>query len=155
MCHSVTNYMARLFVQCDQIGRFLQVLGNKLSHKSSQNILVTFWLFLIMSLLCKKCVATFWAIFGRKKLGNFLFHHLVTLVVTMKICPMEQYFANECSNCWQIKGFEISPNLVTLLTKFVELRYLTTKVLHVLGQNVPKPLGYFNMKNSTYHFSSP
>ena len=29
--------------QCDQIGWFLQVLGNKLSHKSSPNILVTFW----------------------------------------------------------------------------------------------------------------
>ena len=29
--------------QCDQIGRFLQVLGNKLSHKSFQNIFVSFW----------------------------------------------------------------------------------------------------------------
>ena len=29
--------------QCDQIGQFLQVLGNKLSHKSSPNILVIFW----------------------------------------------------------------------------------------------------------------
>ena len=29
--------------QCDQIGQFLQVLDNKLSHKSSPNILVTFW----------------------------------------------------------------------------------------------------------------
>ena len=27
--------------QCDQIGRFLQVLDNKLPHKSSPNILVT------------------------------------------------------------------------------------------------------------------
>ena len=39
--------------------------------------LVTFGLFLIMSPLCKKCMAAFWAIFG--KLGNFLFYHLVTL----------------------------------------------------------------------------
>ena len=29
-------------VQCDQIGRFLQVLGNNLSHKSSPNMLATF-----------------------------------------------------------------------------------------------------------------
>ena len=29
--------------QCDQIGRFLQVLGNKLYHKNSPNILMTFW----------------------------------------------------------------------------------------------------------------
>ena len=29
--------------QCDQIGRFLQVLGNKLSHKSRPNMMVTFW----------------------------------------------------------------------------------------------------------------
>ena len=29
--------------QCDEIGRFLQILGNKLSHKSSPNILVSFW----------------------------------------------------------------------------------------------------------------
>ena len=29
--------------QCDQIGRFLQVLGNKLYYKRSPNILVTFW----------------------------------------------------------------------------------------------------------------
>ena len=28
---------------CDQIGRFLQVLGTKVSHESSPNILVTFW----------------------------------------------------------------------------------------------------------------
>ena len=52
-------------IQCDQIGRILQVLGNKLSHQSSPNILVPFGLFLIMSLLCKKCVATIWAILGR------------------------------------------------------------------------------------------
>ena len=35
--------------QCDQIGRFLQVLDNKLSHKSSPNIQLPFWIFLIMS----------------------------------------------------------------------------------------------------------
>ena len=30
-------------VQCDQIGRFLQVLGYKLSQKSSPKMWVTFW----------------------------------------------------------------------------------------------------------------
>ena len=51
--------------RCEQIGRFLQVLGNKLSHKSSSNILVTFWTIpKNVTLLCKKCVATFWANFG-------------------------------------------------------------------------------------------
>ena len=65
--------------QCDQIGRFLQVLGNKLSHKSSPNKLVTFGLFLIMLLLWKSV----WKLFGQfwVELGNFLFHHLVTLNV--------------------------------------------------------------------------
>ena len=46
--------------QCDQIGRFLQVIGNKESHKSKPNILVTFW-----AISFKKCVATFWAILGK------------------------------------------------------------------------------------------
>ena len=30
-------------IQCDQIGRFLQIIGNKLSHKSSPNMMVPFW----------------------------------------------------------------------------------------------------------------
>ena len=47
--------------QCDQIGRFLQVLGNKLSHK----VALIIWWFLGYFLKCKKCVATFWAIFGK------------------------------------------------------------------------------------------
>ena len=37
-----------------------------------------YWLFLITSLLCKKCVATFGQFLG--ELGNFLFHHVVTLI---------------------------------------------------------------------------
>ena len=48
-----------------------------LLEESMSITLVTFGLFLIMSPLCKKCMAAFWAIFG--KLGNFLFYHLVTL----------------------------------------------------------------------------
>ena len=34
--------------QCDQIGRFFELLGNKISYKSSPKILVTFGLFKIM-----------------------------------------------------------------------------------------------------------
>ena len=72
--------MARL--QCDQFRWFLQILGNKLSHKSCPNILVIFGLFLIITISFKKCVATFWA-FLWGNLGNFLFHHLVTLLVCL------------------------------------------------------------------------
>ena len=32
----------KIILQCDQIERFLQVFGNKLSHKSSSNILGDF-----------------------------------------------------------------------------------------------------------------
>ena len=45
--------------QCDQIGRVFTIFGNKLSHPSSPNILLPFGLFLKMSLLRKKYVATF------------------------------------------------------------------------------------------------
>ena len=51
--------------QCDQIGRFLQVLGSKLCHKIVQICWWLFGLFLILSLLFKKFAATFWAIFGK------------------------------------------------------------------------------------------
>ena len=44
--------------------RFGDFLCNKLSHKSSPNYWWLFGLFLIMLLLCKKCAATFWPIFG-------------------------------------------------------------------------------------------
>ena len=65
--------------QCDQIGRFFELLGNKISYKSSPKILVTFGLFKIMQLSCKMICATFWALLGKS--GNFLLHHLVTLIV--------------------------------------------------------------------------
>ena len=44
-----------------------------------------------MQLLCKNDLATFGAILG--KLGNFLFHHLVTLVATNKLAhlPITRY----------------------------------------------------------------
>ena len=60
-------------VQCDQIGRFLKVFGNKISSKSSPNDWQLFGLFWKTSLLCKTALATsyflgnFW-----KKSGYFL-----------------------------------------------------------------------------------
>ena len=45
-----------------RLGKFLQVLGTKLSPKSSPNISVTFGLFPIMSLVCKISV---WLLFGQ------------------------------------------------------------------------------------------
>ena len=70
-----------------RMGDFLQILGNKKSHKSSPNLFVDFlfYLFLIMLLLYKKCVATFRAIFAI--LGNFLFLHLVTLIMCRQSPP--------------------------------------------------------------------
>ena len=58
--------------QCDQIGRFLQAIWRKLSHKMTQIIWRLFGLFLMMSLICKKCEGNLW-----EKLDNFLFHHPV------------------------------------------------------------------------------
>ena len=69
----------------------MQVPGIKLSHKSSPNILMTFGTLYDNVTLCKKCVATFWAFFGGGgKLGNFLFHHLVTLDVTRLMLSSDQ-----------------------------------------------------------------
>ena len=46
-----------LLGKCDQIGQFLQVLCNKVSHKSNQNILVTFW-------AISNNVKSVWLLFG-------------------------------------------------------------------------------------------
>ena len=58
----------------------LQVFGNKLSHKCSQNILLTYWAIsnneTIMLKVCSYFLDNFWG-----KLVNFLIHHLVTLFV--------------------------------------------------------------------------
>ena len=67
-------------VQCDQIGRFLQVLGNKLSHKSCPNILVIFGAISNNVTIMKKVCGYFLGNFPGK-LDNFLFHHLVTLLL--------------------------------------------------------------------------
>ena len=77
MTLAVQNRLLRC-EQCDQIGQFLQVPGNKLSHKSSPSILVAFWdISNNVTILWKEC-GYFFGNFG-VKLGNFLFHQLVTL----------------------------------------------------------------------------
>ena len=57
---------------------FYKFLGKNCLTKVTQIFRCLFGLYLIMSPLCKKRVATFLGIFGGE-LGNFLFHHLVTL----------------------------------------------------------------------------
>ena len=64
--------------QCDQIGRFFKVHGDKKIHNSSPNDWQLLGLFWITSLLCKYCwiffLANLWENFG-----YFLLRHLVTL----------------------------------------------------------------------------
>ena len=59
-----TSFMEHplLLQQCDQIGQFLKILGDKYSYKS------------------KTAMASFWTTFGRN-LGFFLFQHLVTFMI--------------------------------------------------------------------------
>ena len=52
--------------QCDQIGRFLKVLDNKLAYKCSPKTLSTFWAILKRSTLCKNVCGMY--------LGNFWEH---------------------------------------------------------------------------------
>ena len=59
--------------QCDQIGQFLKVHGNKFAYKSSPKTLVTFWAFLKRITLCKNCCDINLGNF-RKHLGNFRKH---------------------------------------------------------------------------------
>ena len=68
--------VARL--QCDQIGRFVKVLGNKFAHKSSWKKIGDFWAILKNINLCKNCCVNDLGNFG-KYLGNFFIQHQVTL----------------------------------------------------------------------------
>ena len=68
----------------------LQLFGNKLSHKSSPNILVTFWaIFNNVSTFYEKVYGYF---LGNFLLGNFLFHHLVTLTGHVVYCLRNHSF---------------------------------------------------------------
>ena len=73
-----SNWWALSYVWCDQIGRFLEILGHKLYNKSSPNV---WWLFgqlwnplLFKSNWKRYILGNFW-----KNLGYFLCQHLVTL----------------------------------------------------------------------------
>ena len=70
--------------QCDQIGRFLKVIGDKISIKSSPNYFSLLGLFWKTSLLCKNCYGYFLGNF-RKHLGYFLLWYLVTLVASKQV----------------------------------------------------------------------
>ena len=83
-------------VQCDQIGRFLKVFGNKISSKSSPNDWQLFGLFWKTSLLCKTALATsyflgnFW-----KKSGYFLLqqkHVFLWLKLSIKVANFRNKF---------------------------------------------------------------
>ena len=50
--------------QCDQIGRFLKILGLKICYKSSPKDCQLFGLFCKTSLLCKNCLGYFLGILG-------------------------------------------------------------------------------------------
>ena len=64
--------------QCDQIGRFLKVLGNRISSKRSRNDWQLFGLFWKISLWCKNCIGYFLGNFWQK-MGYFFLQHLATL----------------------------------------------------------------------------
>ena len=67
-----TAHYCKLSLQCDQIGRFLEVLGNKISSEKTK-WMATFWGFWKASLLWKTALATFWATFG-KNWATFYFN---------------------------------------------------------------------------------
>ena len=70
--------VATAVAQCDQIGRFLKVFGNKFSLISSTNVWRLFGLFEHRRFLSKNCCGYFLEYFW-KNLGEFSFQHLVTL----------------------------------------------------------------------------
>ena len=76
--------------QCDRIGRFLKVLGNKLSNKSGPNT----WQF---SGLLWKALFCQWLRFGYclEILGYLLFQHLVTLITNKKVSFYEEVVYEE------------------------------------------------------------
>ena len=73
-----------VYYSVTRLGDFCKFLATNWLTKVAQIFWWLFGLILIMSLLCKKCVATFGAIFG-EKLGNFLFHHQVSLILLIRL----------------------------------------------------------------------
>ena len=78
--HSKCTLQNGHHTQCDQIGRFLNVLRNKFACKSSPKYWRLYWAVLTSFTLCKTTVASLWATFGTIW-ATFLLQYLVTLIV--------------------------------------------------------------------------
>ena len=75
------------YVQCDQIGGFLKVFGDKISSKSSPNYCQPFGQCWKTPLLCKNCCCYFLGNFW-KHLSYFLLQHLVTLITSIVVAVL-------------------------------------------------------------------
>ena len=85
-CCSVSSYESLFLVDgdwCDQIGRFLKALGDKLSFKSSPNVQCVLGYFENITFSVKTAIVTFLGNF-RKNWATFLIHYLVTLMAWPK-----------------------------------------------------------------------
>ena len=82
-CNLGKNKFILKYNQCDQIGVFLKMLGNKVPCKRSPTILQQFWAIVknctFTSYRCGYVMGNFW-----RKLGYFLLRHLVTLNTTLR-----------------------------------------------------------------------
>ena len=96
LCLAIANYIS--YEQCDQIGRFLKVLGNRKSSKRSPNDWQLFGLFWKTSLLCKNCISYF--------LGNF-WKNWAT------------FFSNIWSHCLRTTGAQARAKMLEFGDKFI------------------------------------
>ena len=101
------QYWARNRDQRDQMGRFLKVLSQNISSKSSPNYLQLFGLSWKTSLLnlCCYFLGKFY-----KHLGHFLLQHLVTLIETHAevIKTRRLWLVGSWYDGWSIAGFSCS-----------------------------------------------
>ena len=79
------------FVSVTRSADFYKFLAINCLTKVALIILRLWGLFLIMSLFCKKCVATFWAIFGRNK-ATFCSHWTQYLQLKLSIASENEGF---------------------------------------------------------------
>ena len=110
-------------LQCDQIGRFLKVLGNKVPCKSSPNIEQHFRLLWKMALVmlhwCGYFLGTFWW-----KLGYFLLQHLVTHTCLFTLA----FWLNTSQRIFTVKG-----SITVQMTSYLTVLYSTKEgIKHLL-----------------------
>ena len=110
-------------IQCDQIGRFLKVLGNKVPCKSSPNIEQHFRLLWKMALVmlhwCGYFLGTFWW-----KLGYFLLQHLVTHACLFTLA----FWLNTSQRIFTVKG-----SITVQMTSYLTVLYSTKEgIKHLL-----------------------